>query len=59
MTKDEWYGLKACVADAFADLHYADSATLNDAQIDNLHFCLVTLNDYLDKDPAIEFRVEN
>ena len=51
LSKEEWFSLKASVADAFADLYKAESnGTLPEGQVENLKICLNALNDFLEKD---------
>lgn len=46
----EWLSMKATLADAFAALHFAESMTLKEGDVENISLCLKTLNDYLEKD---------
>lgn len=50
MKKDEWFGLKASLCDAFAALQYAQDKPMKEADVDNCKILLTVLNDYLEKD---------
>lgn len=50
MKQEEWYSLKASVADAFSVVNGPKAVGLSEGDIDNLNLCLSTLNNYLDND---------
>ena len=56
MNKEEWYQIKADLADAFATLHFADSCTLSAEEVKNIQLCLKYLNDYLEADAPEEMK---
>ena len=52
MTKEEWYTLKASLADAYTDLHDSEDygKPLNVGGYENLYVLLAQLNMYLNQD---------
>lgn len=47
---EDLYRMKSWLADAFASMHYAGDICLTEKEINNIKYCLTSLNEYLNAD---------